>query len=197
MDIPKIIEKPGMSNRFEVIIPDMGDRAHCPLHEFHIFTYQINMCLRLPIPHFRVDFCEHVTIIPLQLALNSFSFLLALGVLLRYFEVPISTYTLMQLVQYQYMYISLCSNDIPHLLSVSPNTHPLLLHPDKNEEQVEEEEQELFWGWRKIAYSKQGLQEANGAPAPFDDEWKEEPEEDPEEEEIEEIPVGEGEIMDE
>ncbi|KZV36013.1 Glycine-rich RNA-binding protein [Dorcoceras hygrometricum] len=39
----------------------------------------------------------------------------------------------------------------------------------------------------------QGLQEANGAPAHFDDEWEEEPEE----EEIEEIPVGEGEIVDE
>ncbi|KZV29145.1 hypothetical protein F511_37070 [Dorcoceras hygrometricum] len=48
---------------------------------------------------------------------------------------------------YQYMYILLCSNGIPHLLSVFPNTHPLLLYPDKNEEQVEEEEQELFWGW--------------------------------------------------
>ncbi|KZV45393.1 hypothetical protein F511_44049 [Dorcoceras hygrometricum] len=34
-----------------------------------------------------------------------------------------------------------------HMLSVSPNTHPLLLHPDKNEEQVEEEEREQFWGW--------------------------------------------------
>ncbi|KZV22950.1 GroES-like zinc-binding alcohol dehydrogenase family protein [Dorcoceras hygrometricum] len=40
----------------------------------------------------------------------------------------------------------------------------------------------------------QGLQEANGAPAPFDDEWEEEPEEHPEEEEIEDIPLGEGEI---
>ncbi|KZV50390.1 hypothetical protein F511_33781 [Dorcoceras hygrometricum] len=39
----------------------------------------------------------------------------------------------------------------------------------------------------------QGLQEANGAFAPFDDEWEEEPEE----EEIEEIPLGEGEIDDE
>ncbi|KZV16282.1 Exocyst complex component [Dorcoceras hygrometricum] len=43
----------------------------------------------------------------------------------------------------------------------------------------------------------QGLQEANSAPAPFDDEWKEESEEQPEEEEIEEIPLGEGEIDDE
>ncbi|KZV24488.1 hypothetical protein F511_29339 [Dorcoceras hygrometricum] len=43
----------------------------------------------------------------------------------------------------------------------------------------------------------QGLQEANGAPDPFDYEWEEEPEEQPEEEEIEEIPLGEGEIDDE
>ncbi|KZV32558.1 hypothetical protein F511_36801 [Dorcoceras hygrometricum] len=43
----------------------------------------------------------------------------------------------------------------------------------------------------------QGLQEANDAPVPFDDEWEEEPEEHPEEEEIEDIPLGEGEIDDE
>ncbi|KZV53088.1 hypothetical protein F511_19759 [Dorcoceras hygrometricum] len=43
----------------------------------------------------------------------------------------------------------------------------------------------------------QGLQEENGAPAPFDDEWEEEPEEDPEEEGLEDIPIGEGEILDE
>ncbi|KZV22776.1 hypothetical protein F511_15521 [Dorcoceras hygrometricum] len=40
----------------------------------------------------------------------------------------------------------------------------------------------------------EGLKEANNAPAPFDDEWEEEPEEHPEEEEI---PIGEGEIDDE
>ncbi|KZV22026.1 hypothetical protein F511_40405 [Dorcoceras hygrometricum] len=43
----------------------------------------------------------------------------------------------------------------------------------------------------------QGLQEANDAPAPFDDEWEEEPEEHPDEEEIEDIHLGEGEIDDE
>ncbi|KZV56179.1 subunit of the ESCRT-I complex [Dorcoceras hygrometricum] len=42
-----------------------------------------------------------------------------------------------------------------------------------------------------------GLQEANNALAPFDDDWEEEPEEEPEEEEIEDIPPGEGEIDDE
>ncbi|KZV44733.1 hypothetical protein F511_37949 [Dorcoceras hygrometricum] len=43
----------------------------------------------------------------------------------------------------------------------------------------------------------QGLQEYNDAPAPFDDEWEEEPEEEPEEEGLEDITVGEGEIVDE
>ncbi|KZV36765.1 hypothetical protein F511_26551 [Dorcoceras hygrometricum] len=43
----------------------------------------------------------------------------------------------------------------------------------------------------------QGLQEDKGAPAPFDDEWEEEPEEDPEEEALEDISVGEGEIVNE
>ncbi|KZV30994.1 hypothetical protein F511_30271 [Dorcoceras hygrometricum] len=42
-----------------------------------------------------------------------------------------------------------------------------------------------------------GLREANNAPAPFDDDCEEEPEEEPEEEEIEDIPLGEGEIDDE
>ncbi|KZT75752.1 hypothetical protein F511_47225 [Dorcoceras hygrometricum] len=39
------------------------------------------------------------------------------------------------------------------------------------------------------------LQEANNAPAPFDGDWDEEPEEEPED--IEDIPLGEGEIDDE
>ncbi|KZV24814.1 hypothetical protein F511_34703 [Dorcoceras hygrometricum] len=43
----------------------------------------------------------------------------------------------------------------------------------------------------------QGLQEENGAPAPFDDEWEEEAEEEPEEEGLEDIPLGEGEIFEE
>ncbi|KZV55706.1 hypothetical protein F511_18994 [Dorcoceras hygrometricum] len=41
----------------------------------------------------------------------------------------------------------------------------------------------------------QDLQEANNAPAPFDGDWEEEPEKEPEE--IEDIPLGEGEIDDE
>ncbi|KZV48810.1 hypothetical protein F511_09231 [Dorcoceras hygrometricum] len=49
----------------------------------------------------------------------------------------------------------------------------------------------------RLLQTIQVLQEANGAPAPFDDEWEEEPKEQPEEEEIEDIPMGEGEIDDE
>ncbi|KZV14033.1 hypothetical protein F511_44570 [Dorcoceras hygrometricum] len=48
-----------------------------------------------------------------------------------------------------------------------------------------------------LLQTNQGLQEENGAPYPFDDEWEEEPEEDPEEEELEDIPKGKGEIDDE
>ncbi|KZV40994.1 hypothetical protein F511_17402 [Dorcoceras hygrometricum] len=54
------------------------------------------------------------------------------------FRIPVKKF------QQTYMYILLCSNDIPHLLSISPNTHPLLLHPDKNEERIEEDEQDMF-----------------------------------------------------
>ncbi|KZV40716.1 hypothetical protein F511_22917 [Dorcoceras hygrometricum] len=49
----------------------------------------------------------------------------------------------------------------------------------------------------RLLQTIQGLQEANGAPAQFDDEWEEEPKEHPKEEEIEDIPMGEGEIDDE
>ncbi|KZV30692.1 hypothetical protein F511_19485 [Dorcoceras hygrometricum] len=52
-------------------------------------------------------------------------------------------------------------------------------------------------GEASLLQTIQGLQEDSGAPAPFDDEWKEEPEEDSEEEGLEDIPVGEGEIVDE
>ncbi|KZV45115.1 receptor-like protein kinase [Dorcoceras hygrometricum] len=207
-----------------------------------------------------------------------------------------------------YVYL-LCSNGIPHLLSVSPNTHPLLLHPDKNGEQemapsvprtraaaalrmkqialdnqdctIRRLRAQLATERRRLAATKKeleetqvaleashkvivglteiglsmskktekmkvkkqqvranhvechqkfqariheaedsmqaqhlliealvdekdsllqtihGLQEANNAHAPFDGEWEEELEEEPEEEEIEDAPLGEGEIDDE
>ncbi|KZV44903.1 hypothetical protein F511_17882 [Dorcoceras hygrometricum] len=48
-----------------------------------------------------------------------------------------------------------------------------------------------------VGLTEIGLQDDNGAPAPFDDKWEEEPEEDPEEERLEDIPIDEGDIVDE
>ncbi|KZV46806.1 hypothetical protein F511_36300 [Dorcoceras hygrometricum] len=71
-DIPLIKDR-GMSDSFEVIIPEAEDRAHCPPNDFHtFFINQLDMGL---------------------------SFLLTLGIPLSFFEIPLSTYTLMQLLQ--------------------------------------------------------------------------------------------------
>ncbi|KZV53653.1 hypothetical protein F511_39724 [Dorcoceras hygrometricum] len=48
---------------------------------------------------FIVALCHHIKIIPSQLASNSYSFLLALAVLLSYHKLPLIPYVLMQLVQ--------------------------------------------------------------------------------------------------
>ncbi|KZV52516.1 hypothetical protein F511_19545 [Dorcoceras hygrometricum] len=60
---------------------------------------QIEMGLRFPIPTFIAAFCRHIQLSPSQLAPNSYSFLLALAVLLSYHEIPLIPYVLMQLVQ--------------------------------------------------------------------------------------------------
>ncbi|KZV36629.1 hypothetical protein F511_28578 [Dorcoceras hygrometricum] len=57
------------------------------------------MGLRFPLPRFIAALCQHIKIIPSQLAPNSYSFFLALGVLLRYHNLPLVPYVLMQLVQ--------------------------------------------------------------------------------------------------
>ncbi|KZV46382.1 hypothetical protein F511_16021 [Dorcoceras hygrometricum] len=57
------------------------------------------MGLRFPLPRFIVVLCQHIKISPSQLAPKSYSFLLALGVLLRYHNLPLVSYVLMQLVQ--------------------------------------------------------------------------------------------------
>ncbi|KZV46935.1 hypothetical protein F511_06177 [Dorcoceras hygrometricum] len=60
---------------------------------------QIEMGLRFPIPRFIAAFCRHIQLSPSQLASNSYSFLLALAVLLSYRDIPLIPYVLMQLVQ--------------------------------------------------------------------------------------------------
>ncbi|KZV31998.1 hypothetical protein F511_38930 [Dorcoceras hygrometricum] len=53
----------------------------------------------VPDPEVIAAFCRHIQLSPSQLAPNSYSFLLALAVLLSYHEIPLIPYVLMQLVQ--------------------------------------------------------------------------------------------------
>ncbi|KZV52604.1 hypothetical protein F511_25856 [Dorcoceras hygrometricum] len=99
-DIPIIKDKGGMMGKFEVVIPHPDERAHRPPPGFHTFYMnQIEMGLRFPIPRFIAAFCRHIALSPSQLAPNSYSFLLALAVLLNYHGLPLIPYVLMQLVQ--------------------------------------------------------------------------------------------------
>ncbi|KZV32334.1 hypothetical protein F511_22591 [Dorcoceras hygrometricum] len=99
-DIPIIKEKGGTRGKFEVVIPHPDERAHRPPLRFHTFYMnQIEMGLRFPIPRFIAAFCSHISLSPSQLAPNSYSFLLALAVLLSYHGLPLIPYVLMQLVQ--------------------------------------------------------------------------------------------------
>ncbi|KZV28502.1 hypothetical protein F511_15582 [Dorcoceras hygrometricum] len=90
----------GMFDNFEVVIPSPEERAHLPPRDFHTFYInQLEMGLRFPLPSFIAVLCQHIKISPSQLAPNSYSFLLALGVLFRYHNLPLVPYVLMQLVQ--------------------------------------------------------------------------------------------------
>ncbi|KZV54206.1 hypothetical protein F511_13839 [Dorcoceras hygrometricum] len=99
-DIPIVKDKGGTMGKFEVVIPHPDERAHRPPPGFHTFYMnQIEMGLRFPIPRFIAAFCRHISLSPSQLAPNSYSFLLALAVLLSYHGLPLIPYVLMQLVQ--------------------------------------------------------------------------------------------------
>ncbi|KZV33603.1 hypothetical protein F511_34823 [Dorcoceras hygrometricum] len=99
-DIDIIKEKGGTMGKFEVVIPHPDERAYRPPPAFHTFYMnQIEMGLRFPIPRFIAAFCRHIQLSPSQLAPNSYSFLLALAVLLSYHDIPLIPYVLMQLVQ--------------------------------------------------------------------------------------------------
>ncbi|KZV30018.1 hypothetical protein F511_24801 [Dorcoceras hygrometricum] len=99
-DIPSIRDKAGITELYKIVIPHVHARAHCPPVGFHTFyANQIERGLRFPVPRFITDLCNHLEISPSQLTPNSFSSLLSLGILLKFFRIPLSTYTLMRLVQ--------------------------------------------------------------------------------------------------
>ncbi|KZV13998.1 hypothetical protein F511_44647 [Dorcoceras hygrometricum] len=89
-----------MFDKFELVIPGLEERAHLPPRGFHTFYInQLEMGLRFLLPRFIAPLCHHIKISPSQLAPNTYSFLLALAVLLRYYNIPLIPYVLMQLVQ--------------------------------------------------------------------------------------------------
>ncbi|KZV50662.1 hypothetical protein F511_29715 [Dorcoceras hygrometricum] len=99
-DISFIKEKGGMFDSFEVMIPGLNERAHRPPRGFHSFYInQLDMGLRYPLPRFIADLCQHIKISPSQLAPNSYSFLLSLAILLRFHNLPLVPYVLMQLIK--------------------------------------------------------------------------------------------------
>ncbi|KZV52308.1 hypothetical protein F511_37698 [Dorcoceras hygrometricum] len=98
-DIAQVRDKSGMNSGYEVIIPDVDDRAHRPPTGFHTFYLnQVDMVFSFPILRFIAELCSHLGVSPSQLAPNSYSYILSLGILLSYFDVPLSNYTLMQLI---------------------------------------------------------------------------------------------------
>ncbi|KZV54780.1 hypothetical protein F511_40611 [Dorcoceras hygrometricum] len=73
----------GMSARYEIMIPAADDRAHLPPEGYHTFYLNhLEMGLRFPVPRFIHNLCDHLKVSPSQLTPNSYSSLLALGVLL-------------------------------------------------------------------------------------------------------------------
>ncbi|KZV41345.1 hypothetical protein F511_37993 [Dorcoceras hygrometricum] len=62
------------------------------------------MGLKFPILRFITSLCQYLNVSPSQLAPNSYSFLLSLGVLLSFFDIPLTTYVLMQLIQRDNVY---------------------------------------------------------------------------------------------
>ncbi|KZV56032.1 hypothetical protein F511_16230 [Dorcoceras hygrometricum] len=89
-----------MMGKFEVVLPHPDERAHRAPPGFHTFyVNQLDMGLRFPIPRFLTSLCKHIKISPSQLAPNSYSFLLALAVLLSYHDIPLIPYVFMQLAQ--------------------------------------------------------------------------------------------------
>ncbi|KZV24336.1 hypothetical protein F511_25584 [Dorcoceras hygrometricum] len=85
-DISYIKDKAGITSLYEVVIPHVHARAHRPPAGFHTFYInQIDRGLRFPIPTFISSLCDHIGISPSQLTPNSFSSILSLAILLKFF----------------------------------------------------------------------------------------------------------------
>ncbi|KZV29419.1 hypothetical protein F511_22110 [Dorcoceras hygrometricum] len=97
-DIPLIKEKGGMLDKFEIVLPCPDERAHRPPPGFHSLN-QLEMGIRFSIPRFITTLLQYLQVSPSQLAPNSYIFLMSLAVLISYFDIPLTPYILIQLIQ--------------------------------------------------------------------------------------------------
>ncbi|KZV16450.1 hypothetical protein F511_10062 [Dorcoceras hygrometricum] len=90
----------GMSDQYDILIPHPEDRAHLPPEGYHTFYInQLEMGLRFPIPRFIQSLCDHLCVCPSQLTPNSYSSLLGLGILLKYYQAPLSLHLIYNMTQ--------------------------------------------------------------------------------------------------
>ncbi|KZV40793.1 hypothetical protein F511_22234 [Dorcoceras hygrometricum] len=90
----------GMSDQYDILIPLPKDRAHLPPEGYHTFYInQLEMGLRFPVPRFIQSLCDQLKVSPSQLTPNSYSSLLGLGILLKYYQAPLSLYLVYNMTQ--------------------------------------------------------------------------------------------------
>ncbi|KZV30437.1 hypothetical protein F511_34492 [Dorcoceras hygrometricum] len=90
----------GMSDQYDILIPLPEDRAHLPPEGYHTFYInQLEMGLRFPVPRFIQSLRDHLSVSPSQLTPNSYSSLLGLGILLKYYQAPLSLHLIYNMTQ--------------------------------------------------------------------------------------------------
>ncbi|KZV52893.1 hypothetical protein F511_16117 [Dorcoceras hygrometricum] len=89
-----------MSDQYDILIPLPEDRAHLPPKGYHTFYInQLELGLRFPVPRFIQSLCDHLSVSPSQLTPNSYSSLLGLGILLKYYQAPLSLHLIYNMTQ--------------------------------------------------------------------------------------------------
>ncbi|KZV18435.1 hypothetical protein F511_21023 [Dorcoceras hygrometricum] len=89
-----------MSDHYEIMIPMAKDQAHLPPEGYHtLYLNHLDMGLRFPVPRFIQNLCDHLKVSPSQLTPNSYSSLLALGVILWFFRAPFSLHLIYNFTQ--------------------------------------------------------------------------------------------------
>ncbi|KZV50025.1 hypothetical protein F511_12899 [Dorcoceras hygrometricum] len=90
----------GMSDQYDILIPLPEDRAQLPPEGYHTFYInQLERGLRFPVPRFIQSLCDHLSVSPSQLTPNSYSSLLGLGILLKYYQAPLSLHLIYNMTQ--------------------------------------------------------------------------------------------------